>query len=204
MRVLVSSTLALTCAILCVLGAGAKASGTNPPPFMEITGKTSQPIGHYEFCQIYASECAVKSKSEIRVTLTPERWNTLVEVDNQVNTAITPTTDMKLFGRPEVWFYPTTEGDCEDFVLLKRRDLIEKGWPAGALLVTVVRQKNGDGHAVLTVVTNRGDLVLDNLNGHILVWNQTDYQYVKRQSQLDTGGWVAIDDARMPLVGSVH
>ncbi len=59
--------------------------------------------------------------------------------------------------------YPPTAGDCEDIALLKRRDLIEKGWPVGALLMTVVRQANGEGHAVLTVLTDRGDLVLDNL-----------------------------------------
>ena len=76
---------------------------------------------------------------------------------------------MQQFGREEVWAYPTTEGDCEDFVLLKRRKLINRGWPVGSLLVTVVRQKNGDGHAVLTVLTDRGDLVLDNLNPQVVV-----------------------------------
>ena len=69
-------------------------------------------------------------------------------------------------------------------MLLKRRDLIEKGWPVGALLITVVRQKNGDGHAVLTVLTDRGDLVLDNLNSARPGWNETDYTYVKRQSRV--------------------
>jgi predicted transglutaminase-like cysteine proteinase len=39
--------------------------------------------------------------------------------------------------------------DCEDYVLLKRRMLMQAGWPREALLVTVVRDKKGDGHAVL-------------------------------------------------------
>ena len=67
----------------------------------------------------------------------------------------------------------------------------------------LVRQRNGEGHAVLTVETDRGDLVLDSLQPRVLVWNQTDYQYVKRQSEFNSGQWMAIDDARAPLVGSL-
>lgn len=172
-------------------------------PFMAKAGLTSRPVGHHEFCKRRPAECRVKTKEAKRVRLTSERWNELVEVNNVVNRAITPVTDIELFGREEVWVYPTTMGDCEDYVLLKRRALMERGWPVSALLVTVVRQSNGDGHAVLTVLTDRGDLVLDNLEPHVVVWSQTDYRYVKRQSEFDAGRWIAIDDARMHSVGSL-
>ena len=170
--------------------------------FMMTTGKTSQPIGHYEFCQAHRTECAVKSKTDERVHLTPARWNALVAVNNAVNTAVMPATDEEMFGKPEVWSYPTDKGDCEDFVLLKRRDLIAKGWPVGALLITVVRQSNGDGHAVLTVLSDRGDLVLDNLRSEILVWDRTDYRFVKRQSEFNSGQWVSIEDIHTATAGS--
>jgi predicted transglutaminase-like cysteine proteinase len=163
---------------------------------MAKAGLTTRPVGHHEFCKRYESECRVKNRTESRVHLTSARWNDLVAVNNAVNWAITPVTDAELFGREEVWTYPETQGDCEDFVLLKRRELIQKGWPAGSLLITVVRQKNGDGHAVLTVLTDRGDLVLDNLEPQVKIWTQTDYRYVKRQSEFDAGRWVAIDDTR--------
>ena len=88
-------------------------------------------------------------------------------------------------------------------MLLKRRDLVQEGWPIGALLITVVRRTDGEGHAVLTVETDRGDLVLDNLQPRVLVWSDTDYQYVKRQSETNTGQWMAIDDARTTSVGSL-
>jgi len=165
--------------------------------------KTAQPIGHYEFCQRHADECAVRSSTKARVALTPALWNQLVAVNASVNLSVTPATDDEIFGRPEVWAYPDGRGDCEDFVLLKRRMLLAKGWPVGALLATVVRQKNGEGHAVLTVLTDRGDLVLDNLQPRVLVWSETDYRYVKRQSELNSGQWMAIDDARMTSVGSL-
>lgn len=172
-------------------------------PFMPTAGLTTRPIGHHEFCKRHPSECRVKSRHDTRVQLTPQKWNDLVAVNNTVNRNITPVTDFELFGREEVWFYPTTVGDCEDFVLLKRRDLIKRGWPIGSLLVTVVRQKNGDGHAVLTVLTDRGDLVLDNLEPQVKIWSQTEYSYIKRQSEFDSGRWMAVDDARIPFVGSL-
>jgi predicted transglutaminase-like cysteine proteinase len=171
---------------------------------MVTAGNASQPIGHFEFCQGHPAECAVKSRSEKRIHLTPARWNALVAVNNAVNAAVKPATDEEMFGKPEVWSYPAGEGDCEDFVLEKRRELIAKGWPVGALLITVVRQRNGDGHAVLTVLSDRGDLVLDNLQQEVRVWSDTDYQFVKRQSEFNSGRWVSIEDARTATVGSLQ
>src|SRR5262249_23950086 len=196
--------LALCAVILTMIAITGNASQSRLTPFMVLGGKTSQPIGHYEFCQTHRDECNVKSPREERVRLTAERWNEIVSVNNTVNTEIKAATDEELYGRPEFWTYPTTAGDCEDLVLLKRPILEEKGWPTGALPITVVRQRKGDVHAVLSVLTDRGDLVLDNLEGHIMVWSETAYQYIKRQSEFDSGSWVAIHDGRGNLeVGSL-
>lgn len=196
--------LAVTIAILVVLPTVVAAKEPSLPPYMAKAGLTTRPTGHHEFCKRHRSECQIKTRGNARVRLTAARWNELVAVNSAVNQAIMPVTDQELFGREEVWIYPTTVGDCEDFVLLKRRELIQRGWPVGSLLITVVRQKNGDGHAVLTVLTDRGDLVLDNLEQQVKVWSQTDYLYLKRQSEFDTGRWVAIDDARTSSVGSLE
>ncbi len=51
--------------------------------------------------------------------------------------------------------------------------------PISDLLITVVRQMNGEGHAVLTVRTDRGDYVLDNLELRVKPWNETSYDYLK-------------------------
>ena len=65
-------------------------------------------------------------------------------------------TDIEHWGVVERWNYPDDGyGDCEDYVLLKRRMLMQAGWPREALLITVVRDKKGDGHAVLTVKTDQ-------------------------------------------------
>ena len=112
---------------------------------------------------------------------------------------------MEMWGKEEVWSYPDSGyGDCEDYVLEKRRRLMQAGVPAGDLLVTVVRQPNGDGHAVLTVRTGMGEFILDNLEPRVLSWTETPYTYLKRQSQTNSGVWVTINDGRADAVASVR
>jgi predicted transglutaminase-like cysteine proteinase len=195
----------LAAVILGAFATNAYALDDDKSIFMAVKGKTTQPIGHHEFCLIHPSECAIKSVSRVRVRLDEARWKELSGINQSVNTGIRPATDADLYGKPEVWEFPKKSGDCEDFVLRKRQLLMAKGWPAGALLITVVRQTNGDGHAVLTVTTNRGDLVLDNLDPQVRLWSETSYRYLKRQSEYDTGAWLAIEDGRsQPLVGSLR
>ncbi|ATU91934.1 transglutaminase-like cysteine peptidase [Phyllobacterium zundukense] len=172
--------------------------------FMKTGRRTSQPIGHYEFCQTYKNECNVKSTDNKAASLTSKTWSLLVQVNSSVNSKIQPATDMDIWGKAEVWSYPTTVGDCEDYVLLKRKMLNESGIPLSDLLITVVRQMNGEGHAVLTVRTDRGDYVLDNLEPRIKPWNETNYDYLKRQATNNTGAWVSINDDRQVLVGSIE
>ncbi|MBB5754415.1 transglutaminase-like cysteine peptidase [Prosthecomicrobium pneumaticum] len=185
-------------------GAAETLAASRDGAIMRTIGPTSQPVGHYEFCRRLPAECDPRGERRGRVQLTAAKWQQLIAINDNVNTAVDPGTDKEIFGVEEYWSFPEGRGDCEDYVLLKRRELIRLGWPAGALLITVVRQSNGDGHAVLTVLTDRGDLVLDNLVGTIEVWNQTSYQYVKRQSDRDPGRWVSIEDDRDLLVGSVR
>jgi predicted transglutaminase-like cysteine proteinase len=131
------------------------------------------------------------------LALSPEAWKDLVRVNKWVNQAIKPLTDLEHWGVLERWSYPDDGyGDCEDYVLLKRHILIQSGWPREALLVTVVRDKDGDGHAVLTVSTDKGDYVLDNQTEKILLWSETGYGFVKRQSQSHPNVWVSLDDLR--------
>jgi len=172
---------------------------------MSVSGKAAQPIGHHEFCAKYPEECTAESDTRVRVRLDPPRMEELARVNREVNTSIRPVTDQELFGEPEVWDFPKRSGDCEDFVLLKRKRLMEKGWPAAALLITVVRQTNGDGHAVLTVTTSGGDLVLDNLDPQVKLWSETSYRYLKRQSEYDASAWMTVtDDRDQPQVGSLR
>lgn len=179
--------------------AGTAQAGAN---LMQTGARTTQPVGHYEFCQRDPGECAQKSSGR-PVELTRSLWAAMVDINNTVNVMVEPKTDMEIWGREELWSYPEKVGDCEDYVLEKRRELMKLGVPAGNLLITVVRQPNGDGHAVLTVNTTRGDYILDNLEPRVLAWTDTDYTYLKRQSAKNSGAWVTINDGRAIAVGSV-
>jgi predicted transglutaminase-like cysteine proteinase len=91
---------------------------------------------------------------------------------------------------------------CHSYALLKRRLLMQAGWPRTALLMTIVHEMDGEGHAVLTVRTDRGDFILDNLSDKILLWSEMPYSYYKRQSQVDPNVWVWLDDPRMAVAKS--
>lgn len=187
--------------VIAALGAGMTSAAAQS--FMPTGGLSTQPVGHYEFCQRTPSECR-KQTPQRPVELTRALWATIVEVNNLVNTNVTPRTDMQIWGVEERWSYPVNGyGDCEDYVLEKRKRLIKAGVPSSNLLVTVVRQPNGDGHAVLAVNTSMGDFVLDNLEPRVLAWQETDYRFLKRQSAKHAGMWVEIEDGRNVLVGSV-
>jgi predicted transglutaminase-like cysteine proteinase len=165
--------------------------------YASVGDMTRPPIGWVEFCTEHASECHVAPSEPRSVALTPRLWRELVRVNQEVNTEIKPMTDLEHYGVVEKWAYPDDGyGDCEDYVLLKRRVLMEAGWPRQALLITVVREGNGDGHAVLTVRTDRGDFVLDNQIEAIVLWSQSGYRFVKRQSQSDPNVWVSLGDPR--------
>lgn len=165
--------------------------------YASVGGVTRAPIGWVEFCVEYKSECATKASAPRDIVLTAKTWSDLVKVNAWVNDAIKPMTDVEHWGVVERWnMGEDGYGDCEDYVLLKRHMLMQAGWPREALLVTVVRDKKGDGHAVLTVKTNRGEYVLDNQESEILLWNQTGYRFVKRQSQADQNSWVALGEPR--------
>lgn len=163
------------------------------PRSMPIGGSASQPIGHFDFCQVYQSECR-RTGNAAPLPLTTALLERLEFVNRHVNTAITSITDAALYNRADLWEYPSTAGDCEDFVLLKRRILADAGWPLSTLLITMVLQPNGEAHAVLTVRTDRGDYVLDNLSAEVRLWTDTPYTYVKRQSHRDAGAWVTVSD----------
>lgn len=171
---------------------------------MKTGGLTSQPIGHYEFCRVYPGECLEKRGSYAPVTLTRARWASVLDVNSAVNIVIEPRSDLEIYGREEVWTFPDVAGDCEDYVLLKRQMLLDRGFPPSSLLITVVRKPDGEAHAVLTVRTDRGDFVLDNLRTEIRLWSDTEYTFLKRQSERHAGHWLSIDMPDRVLVGSVE
>lgn len=195
--------LALAALAMAAVPASAQYVDTTNVAFVQTSQQvTSIPVGHAEFCQRRPDECRPHSNPVVAMPLTDTLWQQLLSINAHVNDTVIPVTDEDLYGVSEFWTYPNGYGDCEDFALEKRRLLIEAGWPASTLLLSVVKQTNGEGHAVLVVRTDRGDLVLDNQVGTVELWSQTTYKYVKRQSQAHAGQWVDMIDNRETVVAT--
>ncbi len=170
--------------------------------FMRIYGSTLPPFGFVKFCERTPSECRQGVLEEARFEARGARMQQLDEINRSVNAAVEPATDLEVYGQTEYWTLPGAKGDCEDYALLKRHMLVNRGWPASALLMTVVRDEKGEGHAVLTVRTAQGDFILDNKTDDIKAWHKTPYAFVMRQSYIDPKVWVSLDpkDARLPAL----
>jgi len=184
---------------------GPSAAQTRLAPFAGVAEDTSAPIGWHMFCKEPEgrADCAVPPLKVLAADLDERRWRDLLTINARVNRDIEPMTDLEHWGLAEKWSYPTDgKGDCEDYVLEKRRRLMAAGFPRQALLITVVRDKKGDGHAVLMVRTDRGDFVLDNQEAKVLPWNETGYRFVKRQSQESPNRWVSLGNVDTAIVTS--
>lgn len=186
-----------------LIGMTPASADNNQSRYMRVYGTAAPPYGFVQFCQSFAHECADTTRTSTRFVATPARLAQLDRINRRVNAAIAPATDEEIFGVTEHWTMPVARGDCEDYAILKRRVLIEHGWPASALLLTVVLDEVGDGHAVLTVRTAQGDFILDNKVDDVRSWTDTPYTYVMRQSYLNARVWMALDPSMRRDIGQM-
>ncbi len=179
-------------------------SGSQPHSFARVTIRTTVPIGWISFCDAQPAECAAGQKREEFAKVDEDRRAELLQINQLVNHEIQGVGDDDHYGIYKLgimnwWTYPDDGmGNCNDYVLLKRKLLIEAGWPRSALLLTVVLDKHNEGHLVLMARTNDGDLVLDNLTDAVKTWSGTGYTYIKRQSADDPNVWLRLEPGRTP------
>jgi predicted transglutaminase-like cysteine proteinase len=161
--------------------------------YAAIGSETSIPYGWIGFCRRYRGECDHGTLPAEDINLSAKAAREINRINLWVNKNVQPVSDWDHWHVADQWDYPTDgKGDCEDYALFKRRLLIALGFPRQALLITVVKDEHGEGHAILTVKTNHGEFILDNLTDRIKPWADTPYRFVKRQSQTDENVWVQI------------
>lgn len=149
---------------------------------------TVAPNAFNTFCDNYADQCAASGDVE-PVVMNVERWAELNDVNGSVNRNIRPDYNADL----AVWKIGTGSGACNEYAIEKRKELIERGWPSAALALTVVYTPSREAHLVVTVKTDRGDFVLDNLRNYVAAAERTGYRFVARQSSVHPRLWVMID-----------
>jgi predicted transglutaminase-like cysteine proteinase len=152
-------------------------------------GYALAPFSFVKFCLDYPGDCP-KSAGPVRIHLTGAHMAELTSVNRAVNAAIRPTPDTSAM---RFWKLNVSAGDCNSYAVEKRHELIRRGWPAAALALTVAKTSWGEGHLVVTVRTDQGDLVLDNLRSSIIPWQKTGYDWIMRQSELNPQFWVDLD-----------
>ena len=152
------------------------------------------PPGFVSFCMRFTGQCDAAPGAASLVVLNDQTWRTLIQINRAVNDAIWPEDDEAHYGRPEFWTIPTDGyGDCDDYAVTKRKDLLAAGLPAPALRLAVVMTPSDMRHAVLTVATDKGDLVLDNLKNDVVAWNATGFTWIERQDFRNPMNWVSLE-----------
>jgi predicted transglutaminase-like cysteine proteinase len=162
---------------------------------IELDSPMLPPIGHSRFCLRYPDDCKVHGIDFRRrnIALTPERWNELNSVNRQVNRDIVAS-ESPGNGTFEEWLIAPQVGDCKDYAITKRHELLQRGWPSRALLLSEVIVPDGEHHLILVVRTKEGDLVLDNLNANIRSVSMTypEYQWVRVEMPQNPKFWASV------------
>jgi len=182
------------CALALLATAGCATTDGSPAASRPMpTGPaTLPPKGFVDFCKRHPGECIEVAMSEGPAMLDESRWRQLAEVNDRVNRTFRYVADAGAFGRSDYWTLPTVEGDCEDLALEKRRRLIALGWPPEALLIALAKVPRLGGHAVLVVVTDKGDYVLDSRDGAVRPWDEVPYRWMRRQSPDNPRVWLRL------------
>jgi predicted transglutaminase-like cysteine proteinase len=159
------------------------------PAALVETSPSLAPFQHVRFCLRYPADCRSNQTEDERIDLTPETSDLLERINRVVNATIIPAQKSSGNELQQVWAIAPYTGDCNDYAVTKRHELLRNGLPARALRLAVVKTTSGSGHLVLFVATTKGDLVLDSLAETIVPWQSTNYRWMKMQSASDARIW---------------
>jgi predicted transglutaminase-like cysteine proteinase len=178
-------------ALLTLAGSGAACSQTAHGRLDELrTGRVvAGPAGWLNWCMADLRRCGTARRTEI-VPTTPALLALLEHVQREVNGAIAPKSEPS--GR-DLWRDDAVAGDCEDYALAKRARLLAAGLPAGAVRLATAALPLGELHAVLTVETDRGTLVLDNLVRDVVSMRALDYAWLRVEGTRGSLAWLQLD-----------
>lgn len=81
-------------------------------------------------------------------------------------------------------------GDCKDYAVTKRHDLLAAGFPAGATRLIWVSDRDPRAtHIVLEIATDRGIYVLDNQHAYIYPQDEMTYEFISLQAWGNPAQW---------------
>ncbi|SMO41462.1 Predicted transglutaminase-like cysteine proteinase [Ruegeria faecimaris] len=158
--------------------------------FIRTVASSPPPSGARQLCRQYSWACSSKASNSMS---SQQEMQIIKKVNRQVNATTRSVTDQAQYRTRERWALPTSRGgDCEDFALLKKRDLIRAGVDPSKLLIATVLDTQRNSHAVLVYRSASGDLVLDNLTNRIKPWSATRYLFLRMQDPRRPSKWVGV------------
>jgi predicted transglutaminase-like cysteine proteinase len=153
------------------------------------------PLSHTSFCIRYPDDCARTESTAALPASLDGRWRKMKLVNDSVNAAIAPKAKPDRFHAH--WAIRPLEGDCNDFSVTKRHELLNAGWPSSSLLLAEVRLiLTGEHHLILIVRGHRADWVLDNLKPEIvrLAATRDEYALVRIESSENPRYWTIFQE----------
>lgn len=179
--------LRLTLALCCVAMASHRAARG------EGEDATLAPLAFVRFCSKIPAECERRGSNVTDVDVTAALRETLNTVNRSVNAGIEPDESGSNVSGTQDWNLNPVRGDCNDYAVTKRHDLVSGGLPTSAVRLTAVMTQDGQDHMVVVIKAKGGDLVLDNLHPDIVSLRKTGYRVMKEQSGTDPKVWVKPD-----------
>ncbi|MCX8955430.1 transglutaminase-like cysteine peptidase [Ruegeria sp. NA] len=182
---------ALGICTVCIGGlASAPAAHASDGVFIPFIASSPPPSGAINLCSQYDWACAAKRSVKLS---SQQELKVVNQVNRRVNASTREVTDQSQYKMRERWALPTSRGgDCEDFALLKKRDLIHAGVDPRKLLIATVLDTRRTPHAVLVYRSAQGDLILDNLTNRIKPWTATRYLFLRMQNPKRPSQWVGV------------
>ncbi|MFY0690789.1 MAG: transglutaminase-like cysteine peptidase [Paracoccaceae bacterium] len=191
LRVSLRPALALGLCVCTSFVTPAQSSGVTDSAFLVPRMAAKAPLGAGNICQKYEWACATSKRGS--KALTDHQLKVAQRINRAVNRRVTQITDQSQYREEEVWALPTRRGgDCEDFVLLKKRLLMSSGIAPERLLIATALDRRRNSHAVLILRTDEGDYVLDNLNNRMLHWKETGYIFLRLQNSDAPHSWSGV------------
>lgn len=162
---------------------------------IRLSEATLAPMAFTMFCMRYSDECTAPRPRRIfrggATRMTRDRLAELMDVNTRVNRMIVPERNERGLAGEE-WLIAPSHGDCNDYAVTKRHELLARGWPMRNLLLSEVVTSWGEHHLVLVVRMRGGDIVLDNMTAQIRNWSKAPYRWVRMQTQHNPNYWASI------------
>lgn len=168
-----------------------------------VTAAAPQPYGAAAYCSQQPTDAGIRfwnafcqaKDAPATVPLTEQGWTELQDVQTAVNRSLP-------YMPSNSWDPLAAAGDCKTATARKELELLERGWPAGALRVaTVFVNDHGPQqlayHSVLLVDTDHGTIVLDSRQAGPMPWEKLPYIWMTAEIPGTGGSWARLPaDAR--------